>query len=352
MKTDDTQLSGFVCYLEEQPIIAVPVSSLILAETPRLDGENINHVHTLAECDDMLPPITVHRETERVIDGVHRLRAAEIRGDETINVRFFDGDEADIFVLAVELNVAHGLPLTMSDRTTAAARIIRLCQHWSDRSIAGVTGLAAKTVAAVRRRCLEHPIESQNRVGQDGRSRPLSAAAGRRRAAELIADKPDATLREVAAAAEVSPSTVRDVRRRLRDGDDPVPQRQQRVERTKQATAFESTLSGPTRHTSRAAILHGLRKDPSLRFSESGRLLLRLLDLHLIDTEVWNSIADNVPAHHAHVIVELARENAESWREFARRVASETNHFIPERGSSVPSDRSGRDAPRPERNTS
>ena len=60
----------------------------------------------------MLSPILVRRCTNQVIDGVHRLIAARRRGQETIALRYFDGDEASAFVLAVSMNVAHGrLPL-------------------------------------------------------------------------------------------------------------------------------------------------------------------------------------------------------------------------------------------------
>jgi hypothetical protein len=37
---------------------------------------------------EKLPPILVHRATNRIIDGMHRLEAAKLRGDETISVRF------------------------------------------------------------------------------------------------------------------------------------------------------------------------------------------------------------------------------------------------------------------------
>jgi hypothetical protein len=58
----------------------------------------------------------------------------------------------------------------------------------------------------------------------------LDGAAGRRRATELLALRPDATLRQVAREAGISLSTARDVRQRLRRKENPIPSRQRRHE--------------------------------------------------------------------------------------------------------------------------
>ncbi|MFE3260618.1 ParB N-terminal domain-containing protein [Nocardia sp. NPDC059091] len=60
----------------------------------------MGHVLVLAESGRELPPILVHRQTRQVVDGIHRLRAAEMRGEMTINVRFFDGEIDEIFLKA------------------------------------------------------------------------------------------------------------------------------------------------------------------------------------------------------------------------------------------------------------
>jgi ParB-like chromosome segregation protein Spo0J len=48
----------------------------------------------------------------RVIDGIHRVEAAKLRGAKEIEARLFDGDESASYVLAVQANVTHGLPLS------------------------------------------------------------------------------------------------------------------------------------------------------------------------------------------------------------------------------------------------
>ena len=184
----------------------------------------MDHVRLLVQLKEKLPPILVHRQTMRVIDGMHRLRAAVLRGEQSIEATFYDGDDAAAFMMAVRANVQHGLPLSLPDRKAAAARIVRSSPHLSDRAIAEVSGLSAKTVGAIRWDSAGQAHVRQ-RIGRDGRVRPLSTADGRRLAGELITLNPASSSREIARMAGISPSTVRDVRERLSRGEDPIPTR-------------------------------------------------------------------------------------------------------------------------------
>ena len=160
-------------------VVTVPVLSLRPADSPRLNGEDKAHIARLAETDAPLPPILVDRRTLRVIDGMHRLMAASLQSLETIEVVFFDGSEADVFLRAVQENVMHGLPLSLADRRAAAERIVTSHPQMSDRAIGRTTGLAAKTVAAIRKRTCDQTPQSGARVGADGRVRPLDSEKGR-----------------------------------------------------------------------------------------------------------------------------------------------------------------------------
>lgn len=153
--------------------VAVPVAvdSILDADSPRLAGEDIEHIRILAETDTPLPPILVHRQTMRVIDGMHRLRAAVLCGTETIPVRFFEGGDDEAFVLAVKENISHGLPLTTADRAVAAERILRSHAHWSDRAIAAVAGISPKTAGVIRTRISAGVPELRSRIGRDGSGR-------------------------------------------------------------------------------------------------------------------------------------------------------------------------------------
>jgi ParB-like nuclease family protein len=318
------------------PVTMVPIGSLLIADSPRIAGENVEHVRALADTQAELPPIVVHRATMRVIDGLHRLRAADVRDQDKIAVRFFDGDEADAFVLAVRANVTHGLPLSLADRKAAAARIIGFRPQWSDRMIASVTGTSAGTVAEIRRNLAESTHEPDCRIGRDGRVRPTNIGERRRLAGNLIRDNPDLSLRQVAKAAGISPETVRAVRAGLRLGENPaLPKARSPKRKTEQSRSgkppdrqvFEIGR-GQVPAGDRESVIQQLQADPALRFTDTGRALLRLLNVHQISNEKWSTIASNVPAHCTAALAQVAMECAQSWRMFAERL--ERNKPTPE----------------------
>lgn len=310
---------------ELSAVEVVPIARLLPADSPRCRGEDREHVHLLAESETPLPPIIVHRPSMRVIDGMHRLLAARWRGRHEIQVRFFDGPAEDAFILAVGANVRHGLPLSTAERITAAIRILRTHPEWSDRVIASTTGLSAKTVAAQRPR-IRSDAGRAERVGRDGRVRPLSSAEGRRIAARLIAEDPSASLRSIAKKAGIAPGTVRDVRDRLRRGEDPVPSGPRptpaapvpRPARPVPPHLVVGQDTAPMSAEAREALFRGLCRDPSLRMSETGRLLLRMMELQMAADH--RHIAAAVPAHCAESISAMAMACAEIWQELAALV--------------------------------
>jgi ParB-like chromosome segregation protein Spo0J len=328
------------CDLSEYPIMRVPVTDLVLSNWLRVKGEDIKHVRALAEVEDELPPIVVHRATMQVIDGMHRVRAAILSGVAYIEALLFEGAEDEAFLLAVRLNVMHGLPLSRADRVAAAVRIIHSSPQWSDRAIARAAGLSDKTVASIRRRTSAEIPHLPDRIGRDGRIRPVSPAAGRRMASDLIAKNPDAAISEIATRAGISPGTARDVRERLRNGLDPVPLRHRDTSGSQpvesrlagsRAGGFKAAGSQPggeddrTRQRSLSArmtpvILESLRNDPALRYNETGRALLRLLALHTMSSADWEQLISAVPLHRAQAVTQVARSCSEAWQEFATRL--------------------------------
>lgn len=310
-------------------VVKVPASSLVASDSPRLDGEDIAHAEALANTDAPLPPIVVHRHTMRVIDGMHRLRAAQLSGKREIDARFFDGSESDAFVLAVEANVTHGLPLSAADREAAAMRIILSHPELSDRAIAASAGLSAKSVAAIRARTRES-AQLTARVGRDGRVRPLDATIGRQRAYEVIQANPGATLREIASEAGVALGTARDVRVRVQRGENPLPPRLMNgadADTAKRPADTAPPPSGatPIREASYGdptLVLQSLMKDPSLRFSERGRSLLRWLNTNVASPERLSTVIDAVPPHCANQVASLALECAAMWNEVAEKMNS------------------------------
>jgi hypothetical protein len=254
---------------EPRDVERVPLLRLRPADSPRLDGEVHEHVRILAGATARLPPILVHRHTMRVVDGMHRYRAALLRGDVEIEVTYLDGDDEDVFVHAVAANVAHGLPLSLRDRRAAALRILKTHPDWSDRSVATTTGLSPKTVGAVRRGASVEIPQSGSRLGRDGRRRTMPRADP--------------------AGGSGGGETAR------------------------------GALEDSRAHDARAAI-ESLSRDPSLRLSDSGRSLLRRLMAGAPMAEDLETFVSAVPPHCVDSVTQLAALYAKSWESVARKL--------------------------------
>ncbi|MBO0820910.1 MAG: ParB-like nuclease domain-containing protein [Nocardiopsaceae bacterium] len=321
-------------------VVSLPIMSIQPGDSPRLNGEDRAHVARLAESEAELPPILVDKRTMKVIDGMHRLMAASLKGHTTIDVVFFDGDPSDAFLRAVRENVTHGLPLSQADRRAAAERIIRSHPNMSDRAIGETAGLAAKTVATIRRSSGE-ASQSNARVGKDGRVRPLNSDNGRRRAAEILARQPEASLREVASVAGIAPATVMDVRNRLARGESPVPGKPRggapefpgNRGAGQENSGRESGPNPPVpaqpaprgqvpprrrgASLSPAAAVEKLLRDPSLRNNDYGRQLLRLLHATASGVDQLPEMTTLVPPHCVLMIAQVAQQHAQAWQDFA-----------------------------------
>ncbi|MFG2894794.1 ParB/RepB/Spo0J family partition protein [Streptomyces sp. NPDC048248] len=312
---------------EDLPVVEVPVTELILTESPRSQGICTAHVHTLKETDATLPPILVHRDSMHVIDGIHRVQAAILKGMKKIQARLFKGSHDQAYLLAVKLNTTHGLPLQLTDRRNAASRILDMHPEWSNRAIAEVTNLSDKTIAKLRGRKSGESEKQKHRMGKDGSSRPLDLNDGRLRASQVIADRPDASLREIAKAAGVSPNTARRVRNRLREGQNPLfkpafTDAGSLVEvdnKDSHLRSLTNTISSrPT--DVRGPTWVKLKRDPSLRSTETGRFLLRSLSVHALTADTWDSVIKSIPPHCARAVADAARECAAAWQQLADRL--------------------------------
>ncbi|MFB7657750.1 MULTISPECIES: ParB N-terminal domain-containing protein [unclassified Streptomyces] len=346
-------------HFEKLPARDVPVAALCAGVLLRQGGIDAAHVRLLVDAAEAadLPPVLVQVDGCRVIDGLHRLEAARLMGEDRIRARFLDCSNAEALVIALQANGAHGLPLSKADRVAGAQRVLGSHPDWSDRALAGVTGLSAKTIASLRERsALAAPLGGK-RVGQDGRRRPVDAGEGRRRAAEYIAAHPGAPLRQVAHATDVSLGTVHDVSARLRRGEGPErggrhPQalRPQHVRPVPsgpapggpdavQETAAEGgrrvplRVAGPAEaavpqrrnHTEApptwAAVAAKMAADPALRYTAGGRELLRWMQAHATEPgEDWRRIADAVPPHWLGVIAPIADHIGKEWCLLAERL--------------------------------
>lgn len=210
---------------------------------------------------------------------------------------------------------------TLAERRAAAARMLRANPTRSDREIARKVGLSADTVSAVRRTLGERHAE-QVRIGGDGRARPVSAEQGRRAAARLLAERPDASVRAIAQEAGISLGTAHDVRRRVLAGLPPVPAG--RGVPAPQPLRQESGPSVPESPPRRdpAAALEALRRDPVLRYSEHGRRVLRRLEADLVAADQLTELCEQLPAHCGVQAEAVIRYIGAVWTDAARAVRS------------------------------
>lgn len=324
---DSQSFPAPVLSLEQFPVVDIEIDKLNLEGSPRLQGEDTDHVRLLAGIEGGLPPITVWSQTMQVIDGRHRVRAALLNGRTVIAARLVECDERTAYTLAVRENIAHGLPLSLSDRKAAAVSLISLHPNWSDRVVGDQAGLSDKTVSALRAAAPSPgPAEQSARLGLDGRVRPVNSAAMRRKAADMLRENPDDSLRKIASSTGLSPATVRDVRIRINEGKDPVPTRYSHPAGPRPVAASPprgNTASPGRGNASRPgpasykAVLSKLMDDPSLKFSDSGRGLVRWLGRYCLDAGDSEAQARNVPDHWAGPLADLARSCAGSWSSFA-----------------------------------
>lgn len=294
----------------------LPIKSLRPADSPRIAGTDQTHVRLLAECETPLPPILVHKPTLIVIDGMHRLNAAITRGDTTISAELTDIDEGELFLHTVRLNVRHGLPLTLQERKTAVTRLITHRPQLSDRAIAEDTGLSPKTVGRLRKCSAEDNPQpnAPTRMGRDGKAHPLDAPQRRQRVIQALTDHPTAPLRHIAATAGVSVSTAHNVKRRLQEN-------QQQEDHQPQPPAPAPTPSH-TRQTPAQikGTVTALTTDPSLRFTDSGRTLLRFLLTRAVEPTELDALLDTIPPHCAETIADVAQDLATTWYTFSCRL--------------------------------
>lgn len=306
--------------------VPMRIASLQPSDSPRVAGEDTEHVRALVEAAPDLPPIVVHRPTRRVVDGMHRLRAAQLRGDTHIAAQLVDGDDNDVFVLAVRLNAQHGLPLTRIDRVRAAERIIGMRVEWSDRMIASVTGLSHKTIGAIRRRSTGEILQSNSRIGRDGRVRPRDVMDRRSHATDLMTRNPGSSLRQIAREAGISISTAKDVRDRLlAENSSTLVDGPEAVSIGSTGTSSERACATSKREPAvNEPKWSDLRRDPSLRHTSAGRALLRLLAVHSLNADEWQYLVDRVPEHRREDVAEVAQSCARLWTRFAQQLGRKT----------------------------
>jgi ParB-like chromosome segregation protein Spo0J len=320
---------GLMSAVEQLPEINVPVESLVPGFHLRTSGTDAAHVRLLADAAGsvQLPPILVQKSGMRIIDGMHRVAVAKLRGERAIRARIVDCSDEKALVLAVKSNTLHGLPLTKADRISSAKRILGAHPDWSDRKVAGIAGLSGKSIASLRNSTAGGAQFDGKRLGCDGKRRPVVAAEGRLRAAEYVRAHPEASVRQIASETEVSLGTAHDVRQKIRSGVDvPMAESNPRDEQAAPAAppAPPSVTSirvraaaGTVRRPTWSAVVGKLAVDPTLKYTDGGRAFLRWMTQHAMHPDEWREFADAVPERWLDEVRQVATAMSEEWGKFA-----------------------------------
>ncbi len=321
--------------IEQLPEVSVPVGSLVPGCYLRQEGTDAAHVRLLADAADAasLPSILVQKNGSRIIDGMHRIEVAKLRGEWNIRARLVECTDSEALVLAVKANTLHGLPLSRVDRVSGAKRILSAHADWSDRAVAQITGLSAKAIASIRNTTAADAQFLGKRLGRDGKRRPVVPVEGRRRAAEYILAHPDASLRQVARETDVSLGTVHDVKDKIRRGEDCLPAAPARPVTPVAPLPMPAAAAPPpvrainpavaTRNAQRLAwpaISAKMASDPTLRYTEAGRAFLRWMSGHSMQGAEWQEFIDAIPPHWLEEVTRIAVSMSDEWRLFAERL--------------------------------
>jgi len=208
-------------------------------------------------------------------------------------------------------------PIPIDDRKGHAAALLTEHPEWSTRRIAVASGLAPGTVG--RLRGAASPTEV--RISRNGRRRAVDTGRGRRIASDVLAAEPGISLREVARRAGVSPSTVRDVRNRMRQAD-------RRREPRPIASGCNPACPAPPRAVGHLLVAK-LCTDPTLRYTLTGRRLLAgLLAAGAIEDSDLVELVRRLPAHCVALIAAAAGDCARTWQQLADTVRMQ--HSFPE----------------------
>jgi ParB-like chromosome segregation protein Spo0J len=305
-------------YRPVQRVCDVAISRLQFGFSPRKSMYDEGHVAALVEVFDELPPVLVHAPTMRVIDGVHRVLAARARGERTISARLAEGSEGEAAIQAVQSNIAHGKPLTVDERESAALKVMAIEPAWSDRRIAEVCGLSPKTVARLRNPTTEDAPQLRVRVGRDGVARPTDPAGLRHRIAAALEGDPNASIRAIAERTGASQGTVRDVRRRVAQGEDVLPPKLVRLrerEADPQPDVVVRTASDAYRSTQEGADF--------AEWFESR---------HMTDDEEWTRFVDAIPVSRVYEVADAARLCGGAWLRFASALEARANTRVRRNG--------------------
>jgi ParB-like chromosome segregation protein Spo0J len=300
----------------------IPIDVLRPGDTARMGNLDEGHLAVITGLAGSWPPLLVTSRGD-IIDGHYRYAAAQRLGLTDLVCTVFDGDGFDAFVEGVRRNIPQGLPLALRERKAAARRILTMHPEWSDRRVAELCGLAHQTVGRMRFGEGRQPgaiLHLDSRRGRDGKAWVRSSSEVERRIREAIAERPEASLREIARLAGTTHETVRAYRRRANRAvaRGPAP-----VEAAGSATAFGQiapvgTASPVEPALDRAAAPSGANspaRDDAFTSTAEGASFAAWFERTANDA--GRQYVQSIPLSRVYEIEDEARRRARMWSDFA-----------------------------------
>lgn len=109
------------------------------------------------ESFDSLPPVRVQEGTNIVVDGYHRIEAAQRMGLEQLVVEEEPIPDEDLILVAGLLNAQHGQPLTRTERNKLAVTLVNRYGRLRE-EVAALFGLSVSAITIALR---EHQLNEQ-----------------------------------------------------------------------------------------------------------------------------------------------------------------------------------------------
>ena len=130
-----------------------------------------------AEATTLPKPVVIERENRYfVLDGIHRIEAARMNGEASVDVELFLGEWRDGIQFGLTANATHGLPRSNADKIQCIKIALAEFPDLSDRELGRICAVDRKMVGRQRKRTTgaqPQLNDGQRRVGRDGKLRRM-----------------------------------------------------------------------------------------------------------------------------------------------------------------------------------
>lgn len=178
---DHNEAAGVRAAIAEAHVMDLSLSQIEITQgiqcRAAIDGPTVADYVDRMEDGQAFPPIVVF-DIEGVyvlVDGFHRLLAAQRVGLKSFAVDVRQGNRIDAIKFAITANSAHGLRWNNEDKRHAVEVMLGECSQLSDRAIAEHCRVSQPFVGKIRKELqpneLTTVISSDLRIGRDGKRR-------------------------------------------------------------------------------------------------------------------------------------------------------------------------------------